>query len=220
MRITAERIGYLLIALIAFFLPIKTTWSNTALIILLILTAFELIRKGGRWKWVVNRRFYLNTSIILIIPLILGLLYAPDLDKGVAQIVKSLFYLLTPIILLRKDFKRHLAVRYFGWGLCIGASLALAYLFIQSSIWTRFLEGGIRSVLSYGAMGKSFVKAIPEMHPVYFGSYIMIALGYVWLTPIEKFRVVKGALTLLYLSGILFLNSRIVMLASVLLVIY
>ncbi len=220
MRYSPQKFSYLFIALVAFFLPIKTTWSNTALIVLLILTAFELMRKGGKWNLASKRSFYLNTSIILIIPLILGLLYAPDVNKGIAQILKSAFYLLTPAILLRKDMKRIPAIESFGWGLVIGTSLSLIYLFAHSSLLTRFMEGGIRSVLSYGAMGKEFLAVIPEMHPVYYGSYVVGALGFIWLRPLPLNRIVNCVLTVFFVVGIIFLNSRSVFLATGILMVY
>lgn len=220
MRISLENLSYWFIALVAFFLPIKTTWSNTALIILLILTAFELIRKGGKWNLVSKRSFYLNTSIVLVIPLILGLLYTADINKGIAQILKSVFYLLTPIILFRKDIKRLPAIQSFGWGLVIGGFLSLTYLFFHSSLLTRFMDGGVQSVLSYGAMGKEFLSVIPEMHPVYYGSYLVVALGFIWLRPLPLNRIGKSVLTVFFVVGIIFLNSRIVFLVAGLLMVY
>jgi O-antigen ligase len=78
----------------------------------------------------------------------------------------------------------------------------------KNSSWTK--------LLGYGQTGISFMKPIPDMHPVYYGSYIIFMAV---LLTFSSFKIPKPVVLITGIISaitIVFLNSRIIFLCSVL----
>ena len=213
------RVTYFSILWVCFFLPLKTTLSNVGLILLLLSTVISFAHNGIRKEVFSKPTFYTASTMALFIPILIGFMYAPSFVKASAQLGKCFFYAAIPLILLRNDIARDKAILWGSKGLLFGGTIGLVYLFFNNT--SVFIESGLplKKILSYNFTGKSFVAPLREMHPVYFGSYILFSLFLIWQTGLKLDRVLKILLTSLMLLGLLFLNSRILFFTGIFLLI-
>lgn len=211
--------SYRAIFLATFFLPIKTTFGNLGIILLILLTAASFIKSGIRADTVKAPGLFLGTTLVLYLPILLGTLYAPFPEDAFFQWGKCIFYLLMPLLIFRKDLNRERVIFWATWGLFTGTLLS-AFLLLTINIFEFSVSGSpITKLLGYEHTGKEFLSPLPQMHPVYYGSYIVFALVLLFRS---QFRLRKGLKVLgaiILILTIVFLNSRIIFIAGLILLI-
>ncbi len=161
-------------------------------------------------------RFFVSSTILLYAPLVLGLLYAPDLGNAFDELERTIFFLIAPIVILRKDLSPQSAIKTATWGLLIGSLLCMVFLHSSNLNRYFFVEDNGSGLLSYYHTGNSFVAPLTDMHPVYLGSYFLMLAVLLGEKIIALKKNVTWIIFLLLGLTILFLSSRIVFLAGVL----
>ena len=212
-------LSYWSVFLACALLPLKTTLSNSGLILLFSLSVFSLLKDGVELELLKSPKFYLNTTLLLFAPIAIGCLYAIDVDKALGEMGKNVFYFLLPIVTLRKDieWKKMLSIGIYG--LAIGCLVSMIYL--HSINLYNFQSSGLplTKLFSYKFTGLSFIEPIKDMHNVYIGVYYLILLVAIWQQYITLKDWMKFTLSTMIIITILFLNSRSVFLVSVLLLV-
>lgn len=211
-----DRITYFSIVWTCVFLPLKTTISNAGLMLLLLSTLASFLLKGIRKEEFRKPVFYFSTTLALFIPIIIGTLYAPEADKAFAQLGKCVFYALVPLIFLRKDMNRTKAILWASRGLLIGVLGGVIYLLVRNMMAFAASDLPLEKLLSYNYTGKLFLAPIREMHPVYFGSYVLFSLVLLWRESFIGNHYAKILVSVVLIIGLIFLNSRIVFLIGLL----
>lgn len=213
-KIDLKLITSISLFLAVFFLPLKTTLSNFGIILLSITSVASFFKNGIDLNNLHKFKFYLTSTIILYVPFLMGILYASSYGQAFDELERCVFYLLVPIILLRTDLSRGETLKLAAWALVLGSIICILYLHTENII--RFIESGkqFKSLLSYNFTGKGFVAPLIDMHPVYIGTYLLMAIVLIKGNKININRYLKTLIYVLMLGTILFLASRIIFLAT------
>ena len=216
----SDRISYLsyrAIFLAACLLPVKTTLSNLGIILLMLLTVASFIKSGIRLNAIKSLPVFLGSTLVLYLPIILGTFYTPFVPDAFFQWGKCVFYLLLPLIILRKDLNQGQAIYWAARGLLLG-SLLSAVMLLSLNFYEFIISGSpIIKLLGYDHTGKEFLSPLSQMHPVYYGSYIAFALAMLW-RPVFRFsNKAKVMASFILILTIIFLNSRIIFIACLIL---
>jgi len=193
-------------------LPWDTSLSNAGIIAIIPFSIISFIILGIAGNILRTSSFYLITTIALFLPVLIGTIYSNDLEGAIFQVSKAIFYLLVPLMLLRKDLQREKLMKWMTIAMVIGMSSSMVYL-LSRNLHT-FLNSNLPwdKIFAYSFTGKKFLEPIPEMHPVYYGSYLLFFLVLLIgkANPIQKW--LKWILVLLALVTVIFINSRIIFL--------
>lgn len=202
------------LACASMFLPLKTTLSNLSIITLLVLTLVSFIYYGFSNRVPKFPLLLFITSLALYFPIMLGTLYTPSPAIAFFQWGKCVFYLLCPLIILRKDLQRDEVWIWVTGGLILGSLLGALYLHILNV--NSFLNSGLplHRLFSYDYTGKSFTAPLGDMHPVYLGSYLLFMLLLLWRKVYFLNKYLKVIITLVAIVTVVFLNSRIIFLTG------
>ncbi len=198
-------------------LPFKTTLSNIGLIAVIISSAGLILSEGVRTEELKAPAFYLRNTWAFFIPLLIGYLYTAFPEVARAQMVKAAFFALAPILLLAKGISREKAIYWSSWGLIAGATFSALYL--KAVNLMEYLNSSLPMVKywSYDFTGQSFVQPFKDMHPVYYGSYLLFMLVLLWQRRIKLPNWSKILLSTLMLVVLVSVNSRMILLLTILL---
>lgn len=204
-----------------FFLPIKTTLSNFGIFLLLGTTLISFFLKGVDLKIFESKKFWLGTPLILFIPFIIGLAYTDNYGAGLDDLRRCVFYVLLPFVLLRKDLSKEKTLRTAAFALICGSVLSMTFL-LATNLYKYFGQNPLSgSIFAYNYTGILFAKTLKDMHPVYLGSYFLMSLAILLFGGTRINRGIKISILLLIFPTLVFLSSRIVFLATlVLLAVY
>src|SRR5690606_25444668 len=139
-------------------------------------------------------------------------------DAAWREISKSIFLLLVPLVAFRKDKSQINFSKYAALGLISGVTICS--VFLLGITFYNFFTGDyiFRALFYYWFTGQNFIEPLgTDMHPIYLGSYCVMALAFLAFGKITTPKLVKPLLTMLILLAILFINSRIIFFATVLL---
>lgn len=212
-----EALSYFGVLIAMVFLPLKTTLSNFGIILLIVVSAFSLIVHGGNWEQFKKMKFYLSTSLAFYIPILIGYIYTTNTELGLNEAIKNIFYLLVPIIILRKDIEYKKLLFWSAKGLIYGSVISMILL-LSINLY-NFYDSGlhISKLLSYNYTSLSFVSPLKDMHPFYLGTYFLFMLILLWHPVINVKRGFKVAISIITIICIIFLNSRNVFFIAILL---
>jgi len=203
-----EALSYLSVLVAMVLLPLKTTISNFGIIILIVVSVFSLIVNGGYWYKLKKKEFYLSTSLAFFIPILIGYVYATNFEKGLSEAIKNVFYLLVPIVILRKDLKYKELLFWSSKGLIYGSVVSMVLL-LSINLYNFYIsELPISKLLSYNYTSLSFVSPLKDMHPFYLGTYYLFMLILLWQPIIKIKKGFKVAITTLTIICLVFINSR------------
>lgn len=221
MREFINKVGLWAIAIAAFFLPLKTTLSNLGLIIVVVIAVISFATYGGRFYILKSLRFYFFTSIALIIPVVLGLIYTEDMDEGVELLGKQIFFLIAPLVLLAKDFNPKNYGKWVSKGLILGGLMSMLFLHFNNVVNIFDDKASLSDLqfLGYNYTGLKFVDPLKDMHPVYLGSYYLMLLALLWSKEFKLKGFLKITISILTLISIIFLNSRMIFLCLLVMII-
>ncbi|MDT0606243.1 O-antigen ligase family protein [Croceitalea rosinachiae] len=216
-----EKTTYYCLFLAVIFLPLKTSFSNLWVIILICISVGSLLT-GKRINRVLIQRpiLFLGSTVVLFLPFIIGTLYSPYLDKAMLQIGKCIFYLLLPILLLRTDISKIKTLEWATKGLVFGSGISMLYLLSINTYRFIYANLPLLKLLSYDYVGMKFIEPLGSMHPIYLGSYFLLMLTLLWRTTYNLKKGVKIGLTMLVALSLLFLNSRVIFFIGILLLIF
>lgn len=207
-QINLETLSYYSILLAAMLLPIKTSFSNVGILSLILLSVFYILIDKGNYNILKKPRFYLGTTLAIFFPLVIGSIYAPSAEKAFFQLTKCSFYLLVPILIIRKDLSSKKMLYWGTTGLIIGSVLSTGFLLAINFYKFFNLTLPVNKLFSYEYTGFNFISPLRNMHPIYLGSYYLFMLTLMWLTDYPIKKSLKSLITLIGVMSIVFLSSR------------
>jgi O-antigen ligase len=224
-------IGTLMLAVVA--LPFSITVCHAAIIFFLVLWAAE-----GDWRnkfSIVSSSLLVQLLIVLFLWQLVGLAFSDDLNRGWFSIEKKIFFLLVPVALAtsttklaEKDVK--LILTAFTTACLVGTMVCLYGAWKE----TRLVMEGSSAINPYLANSAYFQLHGSEsaswllfsyvslangigLHPTYFSLYLAFSVAFVLNELPSAATVVRKAaliaLALYFTTFIVFLSSRIIILA-------
>jgi len=206
--INNETLSYYSILLAAMLLPIKTSLSNVGILLLLCLSVFSIFVNRGNYYILKKPWFYLGTTLALFFPLLIGAIYAPSMEKAFFQLSKCSFYLLVPILIIRKDLSAKKMLYWSTTGLIIGSIFSMCLLLSINFHKFFNLDLPISKLFSYEYTGLEFISPLRNMHPIYLGSYYLFMLILIWQSNYPIKKTIKLLITVIGVVTLVFLNSR------------
>src|SRR5690606_32797248 len=163
------------IFLAAFFLPLKTSWSNIGLIVLIATSIVSFFINGFDTTWLKKKQAWVSLPWILFVPVLIGVLYSPWPDAAWREISKSIFLLLVPLVAFRKDKSQINFSKYAALGLISGVTICSVFL-LGITLYNFFTGDYIfRALFYYWFTGQNFIEPLgTDMHPIYLGSYCVM----------------------------------------------
>ena len=215
-----SKVGMWAVFIAAFFLPLKTTLSNLGLIIAVAISIVSIAMYGGQYNVLKSLRFYLLAPIVLFVPVLLGLLYTDDINEGAGLLGKQIFFLITPLIFLKKDCIQTNYRKWISGGLMLGGLISMIFLHFNNigNIINDEISLSELNFLGYSYTGLKFVAPLKDMHPVYLGSYYITLLALLWDRKFKLKKYLKVITTIITIVTIVFLNSRIIFLCFFILI--
>ena len=202
----------------AFFLPIKTSISNMGLLALLFTSMFSFFIYGVNLKKIILKKFFLTSPFILFTPILIGAFYSPLFAEAQEEVSKYLLLLLIPTFILRKDLQNLEIKASLQSGLIVGSVLSSLVLTISNICKFYFSGLPLVKYLSSHFTGYKFLEPLgSHLHPIYVGSYFVIALSFILLTKNPVLKRFKAIATIILVIAIISLNSRIIFLNTLIL---
>ncbi|MEH6704705.1 MAG: O-antigen ligase family protein, partial [Galbibacter orientalis] len=220
-KLIIPKISLYAIAVAVLFLPLKTSLSNFGLILFIVASLVNVFINGCRWYILKELNFYLLTTIALFLPVLIGLLYTPNIKEGVELTGRLVLYGIIPFCLLQKniDSKKMFSVIFYA--LLIGCVLSMLYLHAINFYHYFFTNSDytLKKLFGYNYTGLSFVASLKDMHPVYLGAYYLTFLSMLGSNKIELKLLYKIIIALLISSTVLILNSRVIIFLLILIIV-
>lgn len=195
-----------------FFLPIKTSISNIGIIGLIVTSIFSFIIYGADFNKSNLKKFFYFSTFTLIVPVLLGSIYTSLPGEALDEIFKYIFLLLLPILLFRKDLSELYFETLLKKSLIAGCFISGIFL-LSYTFYDFFLirDLPIIKLFSSHITGFSFLEPIGgRLHPIYVGSYFATALSFLLFSELKVHKAFKVIIVLIYISSIVFMNSRII----------
>lgn len=205
-------------------LPLSTKLGNVALGCFLAILLYFIISER---KKPTNVKPLFFSTIFLFILLIMGVFLSEHTLDAVNLFGRYVTYALVPLFLMFIDREQLKTIRLNAlWGLMIGVLMASLILLTNNFInyySVKPLFTIDKDLLNYYHTYHSFTKPL-KVYPSYFGMYVLLALTYslsVFFK--EKMKVKRmffGVSIAVFLLTILFLNSRVVIGLTAIVVFY
>lgn len=209
-----QNITYASLGLALFFLPLKTSWSNIGLILLMLTTLVSFIFKGIDTSPLKKKSFYFLTPLVLFIPVLIGILYSPLKMEALGETEKMIFFLLLPLLALRKDLDVKNLKKWGAYGLIAGCFVS-AVILLGIDFFRLSKENLTWHVIfSHRFTNMEFVAPFKNMHPIYMGSYYVMALIFMLNSTVHLKKWIQFFVYIFIFTGVLFLNSRIIYLST------
>jgi len=201
-----------------FFLPIKTSISNIGLLGLLLTNLLSFIIYGINLKKKTLKKFFLASPFILFIPVLIGVAYSPLLIEAQEEVSKYLFLLLIPTFIFRKDLQDLEIRSSFQSGIIVGSVLSSVVLIAINLYKFHLSELPLVKYFSSHFTGGKFLEPMGgDLHPIYVGSYFVIALSFILLTKNSTLKRFRAIAAIILIISIISLNSRIIFFGTLLL---
>lgn len=208
-KLNVDKITGVALFLVGFFLPISTAFSNIALALLLGTTLWSFIKQGMKTALLRHKNFYLFSPFLFFILVFVGFFYSPMDHDAFKEVKRNLFMLALPTLLLRKDLAFQTTLKQAAWGLVLGGLFSAISLLALNGI--RVFSAGFTWYRLFSYDHTSFKFTAPlGIHPIYLGSYYLMALAFILFKTVRLKRSLAWIGALVLLTGILFLNSRII----------
>jgi len=188
------------------------------LLVLLLTSLLSFIVYGINLKKSTVKKFFIASPFILFIPVLIGVIYSPLFIEAQEEVSKYLLLLLIPTFIFRKDLQNIEVKASLQSGLIVGAVLSSLVLSLLNLY--KFYFSGLPSVkyLSSHFTGFKFLEPMGgDLHPIYVGSYFVVALSFILLTKNPSLKKLKAIATIILVVGIISLNSRIIFLTTLIL---
>lgn len=206
----------------AFFLPLHIGLSNLFLILFFVGSGYFLfIRK----QWVRRPPKILIYSLLPIFLLYcLGLFYSDPPFFGLLILGRNIAFVLCPLLLFfysKPNLKK--ISEKLGLGITVGSLISISILLLNNYLnyfATRPLFTFDDEIFSYSYTYYSFTELL-KIHPTYLGAYVIFAIAFLvrhFFTSSLNHRWISFVGVLILSLGVLFLNSRIIILLYILLI--
>lgn len=195
--------------LATFLLPLSTTFSNIALAVLLAATLYSFFKSGIDASVFKTNKFYVLSPLAFYIPVLIGVLYSPMYYDTWKEVKRMAFMFALPLLILRKDFYSEKYLTWAAYGLILGTLISATLLLIIN--FYRFSGYPLtwNSLFSYNHTGFNFTASL-NLHPIYLGSYYLMALVFSFTKiPLKVWQ--KIGISFILFTTIIFLNSRIIL---------
>ncbi len=193
--------------------PFSTKYSNAGLILFYILSC-ALIIKNFHSERLVKHKCFLISTVLLVAPIILGFIVFGLQNSIVQMLGRRITLIISPLIMfmLSREVLKELKDKAM-LGLILGGFLTSAYLIF--TVFERFLsEKGAwvidKDLFNYYHTNVNFMSGI-DIHPSYYGVYIVVALICVQSQVLIKNRYLKFFISLVFILSLVFVNSRILL---------
>lgn len=200
---------YLSFSWALFFLPLKTSLSNFGLILCLLTTVISFIYRGLDLRPLKSKSFYLLTPLAFFIPVLIGLSYTPLIGEGLEEVRKMIFFLVFPLLILRRDLRVKRLKKWGGYALITGALLSAVILLSVNVFRLSHEELSLHVIFSSDYTNFAFLRPLKRMHPIYLGTYFVMALTLILNKAVALNKYIRVLGSVILLVAIVFLNSRI-----------
>jgi len=213
------KIKYYSAFLFAFLLPIKFSISNFFLILFFVSSVLEI---ALNWKLKMTYKTLWFSTIIIFIPLCIGLIYTSYFSIGVNHIGQSSSFLILPLVFsFSKPQDIKTIYSFVKKGLVLGVTFSLIIL-ISYILYNFFIlnqEKVFLDLFNFDYTRANFTRLL-KIHPTYLGVYIVFSTVLVINRLFQYKRKVflHVLVLLLFFIGILFVNSRIIFLIYLMIV--
>tara|TARA_Y100000385_G_scaffold279822_1_gene329968 strand:+ start:169 stop:1482 length:1314 start_codon:yes stop_codon:yes gene_type:complete len=210
--------------LMAFFLPLAIELSNLFLIIFFVSSAYQLIIK----KKYVKTKFtiLLYSTIILYFLSFFGLFFTETPSESVVILERNLSFLLCPLLLFFHSNKNLLIIKdKLFKGLVLGCVFSILIL-ITNNLFNYFQTRPLfifdNEIFSYYYTYYYFTNLL-DIHPTYLGAYVVFSIT-ILINKLINLKTQSNKTIYLFelflLSlGVLFLNSRIIIVIYIIIII-
>lgn len=205
-----------------FLLPISTKYSNAALILFYTLSIFYSISYGFKFKDV-KFRFVKGSTLLLFAPALISILTFNDIEADFQIISRRITFLISPIVFLLLPNSIIEKIKFKSlFGLIIGCLTTSLYLIYKVLIKYYHSKNGFvidKDLFNYYHTNVHFMSDI-DIHPSYFGMFILLSLFALWfLKPIKNHWFVSATYMIFGLA-VLFINSRIIIVFTVVFMVF
>jgi len=204
--------------LFGFLLPMSTNYSNIAIILFYIASViFVVSTKQNNFSR--KQTFLLGSSILLIVPSCVNLIFTGFENSVMNIFVRRITFLLSPliIVLLPRILIGKLRNKAL-LGLICGCVISSLFLIFKNFERYFMSKGSFvidKELFNYYHTHVNFMSSI-DIHPSYYGMYVLLALYALYFLNIFKKRYIKAVIFMLFGLTVLFLNSRIIIFLSLL----
>ena len=199
--------------LFGFFLPISTKISNILIVVFCVIIVVLFLKKVIAFQKS-NLKGLKYSTLILLIPCLLSLFFYNEFITTLNIVGRRITFFVIPISLLFLSYQRLSATKKSALlGIVYGSCLACLGLLLNNFLnyyATRPFLLIDDELLNFYYTGFGFMQPL-DIHPSYFGMYILLALSVLLF---EKFQInnfLKGLLFILLSTSILFINSRVIL---------
>lgn len=206
----------------AFFLPFSTKLGNVFLGLLLIISVVYFIKNKEKTKKL-NFSLLKFSPLLLLFSCVVSLFQVEDISVFVNNFGRRITYLICPLILMFFSNKMIDKIKKNSFlGICYGVFLSslLMIIFIIIKYYSTKSNFSIDSdLLNYYHTHHYFTK-IFDIHPSYYGMYLILNLLVLLFTNIKLFKIEKIVFITISLITILFLNSRVILFLSFIIILF
>tara|TARA_B110000046_G_scaffold111743_1_gene118944 strand:+ start:10659 stop:11927 length:1269 start_codon:yes stop_codon:yes gene_type:complete len=208
--------------LFSFFLPLFIKLSNLFIILFIVFSAYHFLFSKEKIKR--NNIVFIYSTVPLFLIFIFGLLITNEPSEGIKGLERIITFILCPLSLFfLKDDDLILIKKQLFNGLVIGSTISILILLVNNFnnyFSNRALLDIDIDIFNYYYTYYNFTDLL-NLHPTYLGFYIVfsifILINKMFIKTNGKFFIF---ILLMILSfGILFINSRIILLAYVLILV-
>lgn len=199
--------------LFGFFLPISTKISNVLLIAFMVGVAGLVFKGKMRFnnKTVTTLKY---STLVLIVPCILSILYHGDFLTAINVIGKRISYVLIPLSFLFFLPKQLLSLKKYALrGIVYGGILSSLVLLLKNLLIyyaTRPLFTVDNEIFNFYYTGFNFTALI-DIHPSYFGMYLLLSTSALLFGKLGIPKVLRLFSVVFFFFIILFLSSRVIL---------
>jgi O-antigen ligase len=208
--------------LFGFLLPISTKYSNAALILFYALSIIYSISYGFRFKDV-KLRWVKGSTLLLFVPALISILTLNDIEADFQIISRRITFLISPIVFLLLPISIIEKIKFKSlFGLIMGCLITSLYLIYKVLFKYYHSKDGFaidKDLFNYYHTNVHFMSDI-DIHPSYFGMFILLSLFALWfLKPFKNYWFVSATYMIFGLA-VLFVNSRIIIVFTTVFMLY
>lgn len=202
--------SYIFLFIAVFFLPLNISISNIGIIGLLFTHFIYFLVNGLYLDLELIKRFFYFSPFILILPVIIGCIYSPLHKEAINELTKYIFLLASPFIIFRKDLVYSNLIKILKISLITGCLVNGIFLLSANTYNFMLQELPLTKLFSSHFTGFNFLSNWGNLHPIYQGSYYLMALSLFLFSKLNVRLFLKVISSLILITTIVFINSRII----------
>lgn len=194
----------------ALLLPFNTSISNIVFGLFLVTSiSFHISTNQGLNK---NNLIILKySSILLLSSCFISLFFLKNFDITINQFGRRITYLLCPLIFAFFDKKTLREIKKTSfYGLCYGLFLSSSFMLVNILLKyykIRSLFSISKDILNYNHTHNNYTSIL-DIHPSYYGLYLLLGFVILFYGNVKFHKMFKFFMISIFVSSLIFLNSR------------